>query len=132
MDYLSAVLARLASRRVATPYRYEGGELRVVAKGPTFSALVADAFDQIRQNAEGNPAVLVRMLGGIESVAAFTRNAARRAVLREQVELIAAQAERTIESGHDLTAVRGRAAAAREALEKEAETETALSEGVRS
>jgi len=130
VDYLSAVLARLARRRVATPYRYEGGELRVVAKGPTFSVLVAGAFDQIRQNAGGNPAVLVRMLGGVETVASFTKSGARRAVLLEQVELIAAQAERTVESGHDLKRIRERAAAARGALQGSHEGDLAMTRGV--
>jgi uncharacterized membrane protein len=131
VDYLSAILARVARRRVPARFRYEGGELRVVAKGPTFAALVSEAFDQIRQNARDNPAVLARLLGGIETAAAFTRNEARRAVLREQVELVAAQAERTVESGHDLEAVRTQAAAARRALERGAGAGALMIEGVR-
>ena len=43
-----------------------GGQVRVVTRGPTFPGLLAEAFDQIRQNAEGNVAVLVRLLQVLE------------------------------------------------------------------
>jgi uncharacterized membrane protein len=44
-------------------HRYEEGELRVIAIGPTFESLLADAFDQIRGSAKGNVAIMLRMLG---------------------------------------------------------------------
>lgn len=58
VDFLGAILARLATRSIETPYRSDGGQLRVITRGPTFPGLLAEAFDQIRQNAEGNVAVL--------------------------------------------------------------------------
>ena len=48
VDYLAAILARLASRNIPSSHRYEEGELRVIAVGPTFASLVAESFDQIR------------------------------------------------------------------------------------
>ncbi|WP_437688145.1 DUF2254 family protein [Sorangium sp. So ce176] len=33
VDYLSAILARAAGRRPVSPYRFDGGELRVIAQG---------------------------------------------------------------------------------------------------
>jgi uncharacterized membrane protein len=47
VDYLTAILARLASRPIPSSRRYEEGELRVIAKGPSFESLLADSFDQI-------------------------------------------------------------------------------------
>jgi uncharacterized membrane protein len=105
IDYLGAILARLAVRGIATSHRLDEGELRVIARGPSFESLLAEAFDQIRQNAEGNVAVLTRQLQALETIAGQTANARRRQVLRQQADLIAAVAERTITSPHDGTGV---------------------------
>ncbi len=89
VDYLSAIMVRLACRRFETPYRFDAGELRVIAKSRTFEMFVNESFDQIRESAEANVAVLLRMLHSIKTVAAFTKVARRRQVLLKQVELIA-------------------------------------------
>lgn len=102
VDYLAAILARLAVRKIATPRRLdEGGELRVIARGPCFESLLAEAFDQIRQNAEGNVAILTRQLQSLEIIADLTANTRRRQALRQQAALITAVAERTIASPQD-------------------------------
>ena len=96
VDYLTAVLARLAARHVASHYRMDQGELRVVARGPTFPGLLGEALDQIRQNAEGNVAVLLSLLQALEVIAGRTQDAQRRQALRRQAGLIADVAERSI------------------------------------
>ncbi len=105
VDYLGAILARLAVRGIATPYRRDEGELRVIARGPSFESLLAEAFDQIRQNANGNVAVLTRLLQSLETVAGQTANARRRQVLRQQANLITAAAERTVTTPHDVAGI---------------------------
>ena len=101
LDYLGAILVRLASRQFPPSHRLDQGELRVIARGPSFSSLLSEAFDQIRQNAAGNTAVLARMLQVLETIAGRTANLRRRQALRRQAELIAEMAERTIPSPHD-------------------------------
>ncbi len=49
VDYLTAILARLASRQFPPSHRYEGETLRVIAIVPTFERLLAEAFDQIQE-----------------------------------------------------------------------------------
>jgi uncharacterized membrane protein len=101
LDYLSAILVRLASRRIETPYRYDAGELRVIAKGPTFDSLLDAALNQIRQNAAGNVSVIIRMLETIDTISELTRAPGRRLSLIKQVALIDELAQRTVESAHD-------------------------------
>ncbi|MEX2309739.1 MAG: DUF2254 domain-containing protein [Pirellulales bacterium] len=101
VDYLTAVLARLAARRTETPYRMDDGELRVIARGPTFPGLLGEAFDQIRQNAEGNVAVMLSLFQALEVIAGQTQNAQRRQALRRQANLIAEVAKRSIPAPHD-------------------------------
>ena len=119
VDYLTAILARLASRPIPSSRRYEEGELRVITIGPTFASMVAESFDQIRGSAQGNVAIMLRMLGALQTIASLTASPSRRRALHEQVEWIAELAERTIESPHDQTRFQSRLALAREALETE-------------
>ena len=116
VDYLTAILARLASRSIPSSHRYEDRELRVIAIGPTFASLVAEAFDQIRGSADGNIAIMLRMLGAVQTIAGLTSGPSRRRGLREQVQWIAELAERTIESPHDRARLESRLARVREAL----------------
>ena len=66
VDYLTAILARLACREFPPSHRYEEDTLRVIAIVPTFEGLLAEAFDQIRDSAAGNVAIMARMLGAID------------------------------------------------------------------
>ena len=106
VDYLGAIMARLAHREIATAYRFDEGELRVIARSPCFESLLAEAFDQILQNAEGNVAVLARQLQSLEIVAGQTSSSRRRHALRQQADWIVTVADRTIPSPHDSTVIK--------------------------
>ncbi len=105
VNYLSAILARLAARRIESRYRTDtaehGGELRVIARGPTFDGMLAEAFDQIRQNAQGNPAVLLALLTALEAIGDCTLDPQRRAALRAQADLIGDAARFSIPDPRD-------------------------------
>ncbi len=119
VDYLTAILARLAIRKIPASHRYEDGELRVITIAPTFISLLADSFDQIRESARGNVGIMLRMLGSLKTLASLTANPARRQALREQIEWITELAERTIASPHDRERFESRLANVRQALERE-------------
>ncbi len=119
VDYLTAILGRLASRNIPSSHRYEGGELRIIAIGPTFASLAAESFDQIRASACGNVGIMLRMLGALQTIASLTASPSRRQALGDQVQWIAELAERTIESPHDRTRFESRLARVRQALERE-------------
>jgi uncharacterized membrane protein len=88
VDYLTAILVRLAPRRIASPRRYVDGQLRVIARGPTFATLLATALDQICRHAAGNVTVLARLLQAVETVAGVTTSPRRRQALWQQVQTI--------------------------------------------
>jgi uncharacterized membrane protein len=117
VDYLTAILARLASREIPSSRRHEDGELRVISVGQTFVSLVAESFDDLRGSAEGNVAIMFRMLGALQTIARLTNRPSRRQALREQVEGIAELAERSIKSPQDQARFESRLARVREALE---------------
>jgi uncharacterized membrane protein len=119
VDYLTAIMAQLAPRQIPSSHRYEEGQLRVIAKGPSFESLLSEAFDQIRGNATGNVAIMLRMLGAVQTIASVTAGPSRRRALRDQVQWIAELAERTLESAHDRARIETRLAHVCEALETE-------------
>ncbi|WP_276569054.1 DUF2254 domain-containing protein [Thiocapsa imhoffii] len=116
VDQLTAILAQLATRRIAAPHWRDQGVLRVMARGPSFEGLLGEGFEQIRQNAEGNVAVLLRLLGALETIAGMTRSQYRRLVLEQKVEEIAEAAERRIASPRDRDRLAKRVMRVREAL----------------
>ena len=119
VDYLTSIMARLAQRQIPSSHRYEEGELRVIAKGPSFESLLAESFDQVRSNAKGNVAIMSRMLGALQTLANLTVSPRRRRALGEQVQWIAELAECSIESAHDRAKIDTRLARVCESLEAE-------------
>lgn len=119
VDYLTVILARLAPRPILSSRCYEEGELRVIAKCPSFKNLLAESFDQIRRNAKGDVAIMSRMLDALQTIAILTASLHRRRAIGEQVQWIAELAERTVESAHDRARIETRLAHVRETLEAE-------------
>jgi uncharacterized membrane protein len=109
VDYLTAVLVRLTSRQIESRYRTQDGELRVLTRGPTFAGLVGESFDQIRQNAGGNVAVLSRLLWSLETLADRTSMANRRHVLLEHARALEELGHRSIPAPTDRERIDSRA-----------------------
>jgi uncharacterized membrane protein len=116
VDYLTAILARLVPLQIPSLYRHENGELRVIAKGPSFEGLLAESFDQIRGSAKCDVVILSRMLNALQTLAGLTTGPQRRRALSEQVQWIAEQAEHTIELPHDRARIDTQLARVRDAL----------------
>jgi uncharacterized membrane protein len=98
VDYLTAILARLAHRQLETPGRGEAGEVQVIVHGPTYGDFVTEAFDQIRQNADGNVEVLRRLIHSLETLSRITPSTERRRVLLLQVEAVREMIQRSVQS----------------------------------
>ena len=114
IDHLGALLARLATCRLADPLRTDGDEgrdrVRVITIRPDFASFAATAFDQIRVAGEANVAVYLRLLTALATVAGRTTSPSRSAVLRQHHHLIAEAADRTLQTGYERELVRARLA----------------------
>jgi len=117
VDYLTAILARLVGRIFPPVYRYEGETLRVIAIVPSFEGLLAEAFDQIRGSSEVNVAVLVRMLGALDTLGSLTIKPSHLRALDEQLQWIDELANRTIGATHDRARIERRVSEVRETLQ---------------
>ncbi|MHB1215149.1 MAG: DUF2254 domain-containing protein [Thiobacillus sp.] len=101
IDHLTAILVRLTDRRIESCYRADDGELRLLTCGPTYFGMVGEAFDQIRQNADGNVAVLEGLLGSLELLAGRTVSPARRLILAGHAEAVLELGRRSIPAPRD-------------------------------
>jgi uncharacterized membrane protein len=106
VDWLGAVLVRLANRRIETPFRTADQTVRVVASGPTFEGLRALSVDEIRQNAAGNVTVLGALLRLLTRLARVVREPARQRWVEIHARLVAEHAERRVEAPHDREGLR--------------------------
>lgn len=88
IDQLSALLVRLARRRIPSRLRTEAGELRVIARGPTFESLSTLAFETLAPHARGKRPVLESLARAARAVerAAPPARAAFMARHREAIE----------------------------------------------
>lgn len=89
VQYLGAILVRLASRRIPSEMRYSEGRLRVIARGPDFAQLLALAFDEMRRASRGNVRMLENLVCAIENIDGVTPSS-RKAAVRGHVRQIQA------------------------------------------
>lgn len=101
VDYLTSIMSRLAGRKFPLSHRYEGETLRVMAIVPSFEGLLAESFDQIRASAEVNVAILVRILGALNTIGSLTVRPSHIQALKEQLQHIDEVIDRCIETSHD-------------------------------
>ncbi len=120
LDYLTAILVRLCGRGIESPRRFDEGELRVITRGSTFAGLVELAFDQIRQNAGGNVAVLSRLVEGLHTLEEKTQRPNRRRVLLHQAKALEEVIGRTIPASLDRKPLETRAIRLLESLKASA------------
>lgn len=110
VDYLGALLAQLADRRLAHPLRADDDRVRVIAVRPSFEQFLSTAFDQIRICADGNAAVYLRMLTALATIEQRIQDPKRSQALRQQRELIGEAAEQTLHTEYERAQVRLRIA----------------------
>ena len=116
VDWLGAILVRLANRRIETPFRSKVGVVRVIANGPTFDRLLAFAVDEIRQNAASNVTVLAALFEMAGRVGRVVRDHQRGTLLETQVALLADHVERRVDTTHDRERLRRCATLARDGI----------------
>jgi uncharacterized membrane protein len=117
VDRLGLALAHVM-RRGSAPVVWsdEEGAVRVAGPTTTFRGLVDVAFNQIRQAASGQPAILLRQLEALVALAELARHGEHRQVLSDHVGLVTTVGRRTIADRYDRDALDERCKAALERL----------------
>lgn len=110
IDHLSAILVCLTDRKIECCFRCDDGEMRLLTYGPTYADLVGNSFDQIRQNASANVAILEGLLGALELLAGRTTDWAKRGVFLEHAQSIAELGQESVPDRRDRQRVEDRSA----------------------
>jgi uncharacterized membrane protein len=111
LDRLGAALCHVARVKDPAQYRFdEDGQLRLVLEAQLrFPALVDAAFNQIRQNAAGQPSVMIRMLETLGTVVRCTGGDGEQVgVLRRHAEMVYRAAMENTPEAYDRETVEGR------------------------
>jgi uncharacterized membrane protein len=109
IDHIGSILRQLATVELPPRRRYDrDGKARVIIRSPTFGDLLTLGFAQIRSFGERHPVILIHLLEVIGELAEVTDKPARRQLLVEHANHIAAAAERGIKAEVDREAIRER------------------------
>jgi uncharacterized membrane protein len=87
LDRLGAALCDIAGRSLPSTQVQRAGRTRLVRPVTDYPGLVDAMFHMLRQAASTQPAVVIRLLEVLTSVATVERDPARRAVLRGHLDL---------------------------------------------
>lgn len=88
IDFLTTILKQLAEREFPSPYRQHEGQLRVIAKSPSFEEMLCLAFDEIRWNARLNTTILLKQLQSLQTIGLAATSEDRVAAVRKQIDYI--------------------------------------------
>ena len=99
---LGTALCDLAGSHLPNGVTLRKGQVALVVPNASYASLVDLMFHMVRQNAEGTPAVLIRLLDTLTAVATCEPDATRRQVLLDHAERVRADARRTVHNPLDL------------------------------
>lgn len=102
IDRLSALLCQISSKVFPSQYRFDrAGNLRIKFKATSFEGYVNTSFNQIRQNAQTNPAVLIRMMEAINTIITHTTIPDRIMSLKNHANIIKNAGEKSFKEAQD-------------------------------
>lgn len=102
LDRLGGALCELVPLHLATGAFYRDGKAALIVPAHDYDGIADAMFHMIRQSAEGNAAVLIRLLEVLTAVASCERDPLRVAALRRHAALVLGDAERSIGTRADL------------------------------
>jgi uncharacterized membrane protein len=101
VDHLGAILLCLGRRRIPSRMRYHEEKLRVIAQGPTFESMLNLALNEIRQNAGGNVALMLRILKRLAILGSDSIAEQRRRAVWKHLLLLREVAGKAVTNNHD-------------------------------
>lgn len=108
LDRLGSALCDVASVHLPSGVHVRNGHPALVVPAIDYDGLADAMFHLIRQNANGSPALLIRMLEVLAAVVSCEKDSLRRQTLQRHADLILGDAERAIATPADLRDIRSR------------------------
>lgn len=103
LDNLTSAMSYLSEVKFPSRYRFdEEGKLRVIADRTTFEGMLDAAFNQIRQFAEGSPAVVIRLMESLITINKFARRQNHKNAIKKHAGMVLNMAKKTFPESNDL------------------------------
>lgn len=103
IDNLTATLVKLTQVHFPSVFRNDDeGHLRVIAKHVSFEGLVDASFNQIRQNAAGTPAILIRLMDSLITINSFATTSIHKNAIKKHAAMVAHLGKNSINEQQDL------------------------------
>lgn len=106
IDHLGEIAGSLAARQLPARVRSQNGVPRIIVVAPNFRDYIEEAFDQIRVSGKANTAIYERLISTLIYISERTSSSFRRGIIRDQIQLVAEAAEKTLETEHEKGKVR--------------------------
>lgn len=102
IDNLTSTMSYLSVVKFPSRYRYdEEGNLRVIADRTTFEGMLDAAFNQIRQFAEGSPAVVIRLMESLITINKFAKRQNHKNAIQKHARMVLNMAKKTFSESND-------------------------------
>jgi uncharacterized membrane protein len=101
IDHLGTICEQLAKRTFPERLRSDGDHFRVQTRPASFEDFIRLSFDLPRVNAKGDHAVLRRLLRALVSIGNHVNTEKRLSVIREQIDLLLDQADKTLATPYE-------------------------------
>jgi uncharacterized membrane protein len=109
IDWLSAGLSQVSGRALSEGvYRDRDGRVRLIETNPSYARMVNRAFDKIRQSSRGMPAVIIRLLDALASIAPEVSSPEQLKILMRQGKMIFQSAQESVHEPNDIEDIRFR------------------------
>lgn len=103
IDNLTATLVKLTQVNFPSVFRNDvEGSLRIIAKHVSFEGLMNASFNQIRQNAAGITAILIRLMDSLVTINSFATTLAHKHAIKKHAGMIVQLGKNSINEQHDL------------------------------
>lgn len=110
IDNLKGTLSCLAQAEFPSKYCFDtNGSLRIISDVVDFEGILNAAFNQIRQNSGGSPAVIIRLMEAMITIEEFTRIDNHKKAVIQHAEMILRIGKQTIKEENDLADLNKRA-----------------------
>lgn len=109
IDNLTATMCYLATTKFPSKYlKDKDGKLRLIADPLTYEGMLDAAFNQIRQYAKGNPAVIIRLMEALITINKFTKRKNHKKAVEKHARMVLNAANKSFDEPNDLNDLKER------------------------
>jgi uncharacterized membrane protein len=103
IDNLTSSLSQLLIVRFPATHTFDNdGKLRIIAKSLNYEGMLNAAFNQIRQFAEGSPAVVIRLMEAMVTLNKFAKRKEHKNAIQKHAQMILNMAEKSFQEPNDM------------------------------